>query len=46
VRRLVALFVLALVGATVYGLSGLSSGLVVNHESLSSHTFLSEINAI
>ncbi len=45
-RRLVALFVIALVGATVYGLSGLSSGLVVNHESLSSHDFLSEINAI
>jgi hypothetical protein len=46
VRRLVALFVLALVGATLYGLSGMSSGLVVNHESLSSRTFLSEINAI
>lgn len=45
-RRLVALFVLALVGATLYGLSGMSSGLVVNHTSLSSHDFLSEINAI
>lgn len=45
-RRLVALFVLALIGATLYGLSGMSSGVVVNHESLSSHDFLSEINAI
>ncbi len=45
-RRLVALFVLALVGATIYGLSGQSSGLTVNHTSLSSHDFLSELNAI
>jgi hypothetical protein len=46
VRRLVALFVLALIGATIYGLSGSSSGLIVNHESVSSHDFLSEVNAI
>jgi hypothetical protein len=46
VRRLVALFVLALVGATLYGLSGLSSGLIVNRNSLSSHNLLSELNAI
>ena len=45
-RRLVALFVLALVGATIYGLSGQSSGLTVNHTSLSSRDFSSELNAI
>jgi hypothetical protein len=46
VRRLVALFVLALIGATLYGLSGSSSGLIVNHQLLSSRNFLSELNAI
>jgi hypothetical protein len=46
VRRLVALFVLALIAATLYGLSGTSSGLIVNHQSLSSRDFLSELNAI
>jgi hypothetical protein len=46
VRRLVALFVLALVGATLYGLSGLSSGITVNHESVKSSDFLAELSAI
>jgi hypothetical protein len=46
VRRLVALFVLALIGAVLYGVLGSSSGLIVNHESVSSHDFLSELNAI
>jgi hypothetical protein len=46
VRRLVALFVLALIGATLYGLSGASSGLIVNNQSLDSHQFLSELDAI
>jgi hypothetical protein len=46
VRRLVALFVLALIGATLYGVLGGSSGLIVNNESVSSHDFLSELNAI
>jgi hypothetical protein len=46
VRRLVVLFVVALVGATVYGLSGLSSGLSVNHQHVNGDTFRSELSAI
>jgi hypothetical protein len=46
VRRLVVLFVLALVGATIYGVSGLSSGLSVNHQHVSGNTFRSELAAI
>ncbi|MFY9783412.1 MAG: hypothetical protein WAK12_07755 [Acidimicrobiales bacterium] len=45
-RRLVALFVLALVGAVLYGLSGSSSGIMVNHESVKSSDFLAELSAI
>jgi hypothetical protein len=46
VRRLVALFVLALLGATLYGLSNSSSGIDVNHQSVSANTFRTELNAI
>jgi hypothetical protein len=46
VRRLVALFVIALIGAGVYGLSGLSSGISVNNTSLSGATFRTELSAI
>jgi hypothetical protein len=46
VRRLVALFVLALLGATFYGLSSTSSGIIVNHQSVSAATFRTELNAI
>ena len=45
-RRLVVLFVLALVGAAIYGLSGLSSGLSVNHQHVSGDTFRAELSAI
>jgi hypothetical protein len=46
VRRLVALFVIALVGAGVYGLTGASSGITVNNTSLSGTTFRAELSAI
>jgi hypothetical protein len=46
VRRLVALIVVALVGALVFGLSGLSSGLAVNGTSVSGNAFRAELNAI
>lgn len=46
VRRLVALFVIALVGATAYGLSSSSSGVSVNHESVSGPTLRTELAAI
>jgi hypothetical protein len=46
VRRLVALFVIALIGAGVYGLSGSSSGINVNNTSLSGATFRTELSAI
>jgi hypothetical protein len=46
VRRLVALFVIALLGATVYGLSSNSSGLNVNNTTVSSSTFRTELSAI
>lgn len=45
-RRLVALFVLALVGASIYGLSGASSGIEVNHQSIPGATFRNELSAI
>lgn len=45
-RRLVALFVLALVGATLYGLSSSSSGISVNNQSVSANTLQSELSAI
>jgi hypothetical protein len=46
VRRLVALLVVALLGATFYGLSSNSSGLSVNGSTLSSSTFRNELAAI
>jgi hypothetical protein len=46
VRRLVALFVLALVGAGLYGLSGASSGVTVNDARLSATTLDAELQAI
>ncbi len=45
-RRLVALFVLALVGAGLYGLSGASSGVTVNNSRLSARTLDTELQAI
>ncbi len=45
-RRLVALFVIALLGAAAYGLSGSSSGITVNNTSLSGATFRTELSAI
>ncbi len=45
-RRLVALFVIALIGAGIYGLSGSSSGITVNNTSISGVTFRSELSAI
>ena len=45
-RRLVALFVVALVGAALYGLSGASSGVSVNHDTVSGSTLDSELAAI
>lgn len=45
-RRLVVLFVVALVGAALYGLSGSSSGVSVNHETVSGYTLDSELAAI
>jgi hypothetical protein len=46
VRRLVALFVVALVGAALYGISGSSSGVSVNHDTVSGYTLDSELAAI
>jgi hypothetical protein len=46
VRRLVALFVVALLGATVYGISGASSGVSANHQGVSSYTLNAELSAI
>jgi hypothetical protein len=46
VRRLVALLVLALLGATLYGLSNDSSGIRVNDSSVSNSTFRAELAAI
>jgi len=46
VRRLVALFVIALLGASIYGLSGSSSGFTVNNTSISGATFRTELGAI
>ncbi|HEY1762594.1 MAG TPA: hypothetical protein VGG17_08390 [Acidimicrobiales bacterium] len=45
-RRLVALFVVALVGAALYGLSGSSSGVSVNHDTVSGYTLDTELAAI
>ena|GEM_PF-153828 len=45
-RRLVALLVLALAGATLYGLSSNSSGISVNGSTISGSTFRSELAAI
>jgi len=46
VRRLVALFVFALLGAALYGVSGSTSGIVVNSQTLSANTFETELSAI
>jgi hypothetical protein len=46
VRRLIALFVVALLGAAFYGISGASSGVSANHEGVSSYTLSSELSAI
>ena len=45
-RRLVALLVIALLGATLYGLSNTSSGLSVNHSTLAGSTLRGELAAI
>ncbi len=45
-RRLVALFVIALLGAALYGLSSSSSGVSVNHETIAGPTLRSELAAI
>lgn len=45
-RRLVALFVVALVGAALYGFSGASSGISVNHDTVSGSTLDAELAAI
>ena len=45
-RRLIALLVIALVGATLFGLSNTSSGLSVNGTSVSNTTFRAELVAI
>jgi hypothetical protein len=46
VRRLIALFVVALLGAAFYGFSGASSGVSVNHDGVSSYALSSELSAI
>jgi hypothetical protein len=46
VRRLVALFVVALLGATAYGVSGASSGVSANHQGVSSYAMDAELSAI
>ncbi|HVB52326.1 MAG TPA: hypothetical protein VND89_11395 [Acidimicrobiales bacterium] len=45
-RRLVALFVIALLGAALYGLSGSSSGISVDHGTVSGPTLRSELTTI
>ena len=45
-RRLVALFVVALLGAAIYGVSGASSGVSANHQGVSSHVLDQELAAI
>ena len=45
-RRLAVLFVLALVGATFYGLSSSSSGISVDHQTVSGYTLRPELTAI
>ena len=45
-RRLVALLVIALLGATLYGLSNNASGISVNGSTVASSTFRSELSAI
>ena len=45
-RRLVALFVVVLLGAVLYGVSGSSSGLTINNQSVSAATMRSELTAI
>ncbi len=45
-RRLVALLVIALLGATLYGLSNNASGLSVNHTTLAGSTLRGELAAI
>jgi hypothetical protein len=46
VRRLVALFVVALLGATIYGISGASSGVSASHEGVSGYALDAELSAI
>jgi hypothetical protein len=46
VRRLVALFVVALLGATIYGISGASSGVSANHQGVSGYALNAELSAI
>jgi hypothetical protein len=46
VRRLIALLVIALVGATLFGLSNTSSGIAVNGTTVSNTTFRGELAAI
>jgi hypothetical protein len=46
VRRLVVFFVVAVLGAGFFGLSGLSSGIAVNGTTVSASTFRSELAAI
>ena len=45
-RRLIALLVIALVGATLFGLSNTSSGIAVNGTTVSNSTFRAELSAI
>ncbi len=45
-RRVVTFFVVALVGAMIYGLSGASGGVAVNGSSVGTTTLLSELSAI
>lgn len=45
-RRLVALIVIALIGAIAFGISGNSSGIKVNGSAVSSPTFRTELRAI
>lgn len=45
-RRIIALIVIALVGATAFGLSSESSGINVNSSSVSGPTFRAELSAI
>jgi hypothetical protein len=46
VRRLIALLVVSLLGAGAYGVSGASSGVVVNGQSLAAATLREELRAI